>query len=175
MREAPIEQRFVSLWLAGLVLFAGVIWLSMPLAIDAVPGGIVDHQAAGSAKEVGRIQQAWASADLTGQAQLAMLADLVFILVYTMGAWFGGLTFMQDTRPKLKRLGWLLAGCAALFLVSDMIETLAQVVQLLNDRGSDGLAALAAVAQPIKTVAWLITFFGVIAGFAIRRFSPPVG
>lgn len=175
MRDAPIEQRFISLWLAGLVLFAGVVWLSLPLAIDAVPGGIVDHQAAGTAAEVVRIQQAWAAADLTGQARLAMLGDVVFIVIYAMGAWFGGLVFMQDARPRMKRLGWLLAATAALFLVSDLAETLAQIVQLMRERGSDGLAALAATAQPIKMVAFLVTLFGVIAGLAIRRFSPSVG
>lgn len=175
MRETPLEQRFISLWLAGLVLFGGVIWLSLPLAIEAVPGGIVDHQAAGSAAEVNRIQQAWANDDLTGNAQLAMLADIAFIVVYGLGAWFGGLTFMQDSRPKLKRLGWLLAGAAALFLASDLIETLAQIVQLMGTRGSDGLAKVAAIAQPVKMVAFLVTLIGVIVGFAVRRFSPPTG
>ena len=171
----PIEQRFISLWLAGLVLFGGVIWLSLPLAIEAVPGGIIDHQAAGSAAEVSRIQQAWARDDLTGNAQLAMLGDIAFIVVYGMGGWFGGLTFMQDARPRLKRLGWLLAGAAALFLASDLIETLAQIVQLMGDRGSDGLAKIAAIAQPIKMAAFLVTLVGVVAGLAVRRFSPPIG
>ena len=173
MSEARIEQRFISLWVAGLALFALAIWLSLPLRIDAVPGGILDHQAAGSAAEVNRIQQAWEGAGLAERAQMAMFGDLVFIVVYGMGAWYGGLAFAQESRPKLRRLGWLLVGAAALFLATDLLETIAQLVQLLGLRGSDGLATLAATVQPVKMVAWLVTFFGVIAGLAVRQISPP--
>ncbi|OZA92520.1 MAG: hypothetical protein B7X57_07950, partial [Erythrobacter sp. 34-65-8] len=69
--------------------------------------------------------------------------------------------------------GWLLVGAAALFLATDLLETIAQLVQLLGQRGSDGLATLAATVQPVKMVAWLVTFFGVIAGLVVRRISPP--
>lgn len=175
MTRTAIEQRFISLWLAGLALFAFVIWLSLPLMIDAVPGGIIDHQAAGTAAEAARIQQAWADAGLTERAQMAMLGDVVFIVIYGMGAWFGGLAFAQDDRPKLKRLGWLLMGAAALFLVTDLLETLAQLVQLLSERGSNSLAAIAATAQPVKMTAWLVTFVAAVAGLVIRRIYPPVG
>lgn len=175
MNDPRAFQRFVSLWPGGLALFAFVIWLSMPLAIDAVPGGILDHQAAGSAAEINRIQQAWVAAGLAERAQMAMLGDLVFIVVYGLGAWYGGLWFAQDGRPKLKRLGWLLAVAAALFLATDLTETLAQLVQLARGQGSDGLSALAATVRPIKMVAWLVSFFGVIAGLVVRRISPPAG
>lgn len=175
MTRETVEQRFISLWLAGLGLFAFVIWLSLPLMIDAVPGGIIDHQAAGSAAEAARIQQAWAEAGLAERAQMAMFGDLVFIVVYGMGAWFGGLSFAQDARPRLKRLGWLLMGAAALFLMTDLLETLAQLVQLLRQSGSNSLSAIAAAAQPVKMTAWLITFIAALSGLVVRRISPPVG
>lgn len=175
MRNDVRQQRFISLLLAGLALFAFVIWLSQPLMIEAVPGGIIDHQTAGDAREINRIHAAWQSAGLAERAQLAMFGDLVFIIVYGLGAWYGGLWFAQDGRPKLRRLGWLLVGAAALFLMADLTETLAQVVQLLRNQGNDGLAGVAAVAQPVKMAAWLVTFFGVIAGFVVRRISPPAG
>lgn len=175
MSDPKVFQRFVSLWPAGLALFAFVIWLSMPLAIDAVPGGILDHQAAGSAAEVDRIQQAWAAAGLAERAQMAMLGDLVFIVIYGLGAWYGGLWFSQDSRPKLRRLGWLLAGTAIMFLATDLTETLAQLVQLARGQGSDGLAGLAATVRPVKMVAWLVTFFAVLAGLVVRRISPSAG
>jgi hypothetical protein len=175
MKEAPLEQRFISLWLTGLVLFAVVIWLSLPLRIEPVPGGIIDHQAAGSAMEVERIHQAWAEAGLAERAQMAMFGDLVFIVIYGLGAWYGGLWFAQDGRPKLKRIGWLVVTAAGLFLVTDLTETLAQLVQLTRDRGSNGLAALAAMAQPVKMAAWMVTFVGVIAGLVVRRISPAAG
>lgn len=175
MSDPKVFQRFVSLWSAGLALFAFVIWLSMPLAIDAVPGGILDHQAAGSAADVDRIQQAWVAAGLAERAQMAMLGDLVFIVFYGLGAWYGGLWFAQDSRPKLRRLGWLLAGTALVFLATDLTETLAQLVQLARGQGSDGLSGLAATVRPVKMVAWLVTFFGVIAGLVVRRISPSAG
>ena len=175
MNDPRAFQRFVSLWPAGLVLFAFVIWLSLPLQIDAVPGGILDHQAAGSAMEVDRIQQAWGAAGLTERAQMAILGDLVFIVIYGLGAWYGGLWFAQDARPKLRRLGWLLAGTALVFLATDLTETLAQLVQLARGQGSDGLATLAATVRPVKMVAWLVTFFAVIAGLVVRRNYPPAG
>ena len=101
--------------------------------------------------------------------------DLVFIVIYGLGAWYGGLWFAQDTRPKLRRLGWLLAGTAVVFLATDLTETLAQLVQLARGQGSDGLAALAAIVRPVKMVAWLVTFFAVVAGLVVRRISPSAG
>lgn len=175
MNDPRAFQRFVSLWPAGLALFAFVIWLSLPLATDAVPGGILDHQAARTAAEVERIQQAWAGKGLDERARMAMLGDLVFIVVYGLGAWYGGLWFAQDARPRLARLGWLLVGAAALFLVTDLTETLAQLVQLTRGQGSDGLATIAATARPVKMVAWLVTFFGIVAGLVVRRILPPAG
>lgn len=175
MNHPRAFQRFVSLWPAGLALFALVIWLSWPLQIAAVPGGILDHQAAGTGQEVERIQSAWAAAGLAEQARMAMLGDLVFIVTYGLGAWYGGSWFAQDTRLKLKRMGWLLLGASVLFLVTDLTETLAQLVQLTRGQGSDGLAGLAATVRPIKVVAWLVTFFAVIAALVVRRISPPAG
>ena len=175
MTDPRAFQRFVSLWPAGLALFAFVIWLSLPLAIDAVPGGILDHQAAGSAAEAGRIQQAWQQAGLAERARMAMLGDLVFIVVYGLGAWYAGLWFAQDPRLRLRRHGWLLVAAAGVFLVTDLAETLAQLVQLTREQGSDGLAALAATVRPVKMVAWLVTFVGVIAGLVVRRILPPAG
>ena len=37
-------------------------------------------------------------------------------------------------------------------------------------RGSDTLAATAATVQPVKIIAWIVTFFGILAGLVVRRF-----
>ncbi len=48
-------------WLIGLASFAMTLALHTPLILTAVPGGMLDHQAAGTAAEVDRIQAAWRS------------------------------------------------------------------------------------------------------------------
>lgn len=169
------ERNFRRIWPAGLALFALVIWLSLPLAIPDVPGGILDHQSAGSAAQVDAIQQAWSIAGLHDRALTAMIGDLVFIGVYGLGAWYGGLAFMEHPAAKMRRLGMMVVAASALFVVSDYTETLAQVIQLLERRGSDNLAGVAAWVRPIKIAAWLVTFGGILAGLAVRRFSPRAG
>lgn len=163
------ERNFRRIWPAGLVLFALVIWLGLPLGIPAAPGGILDHQAAGSAARVDAIQQAWIEAGLYERALTAMVGDLVFIGVYGLGAWYGGLAFMEHPAAKLRRLGMLLVAASALFVLTDYTETFAQVIQLLERRGSDDLAAIAAWVRPIKIVAWVVTFAGILAGLIVRR------
>ena len=46
-------------WVSGLIAFAITIYLGSPLAIEAVPGGILDHQQATDAAAVNAIQSAW--------------------------------------------------------------------------------------------------------------------
>ena len=80
------KESYLIWWLGGLAIFAVSLMIHAPLAIEAVPGGILDHQAASDAGEVDRIQTAWRDAGLMTQARLAMASDLVFILVYSFGA-----------------------------------------------------------------------------------------
>jgi len=169
------ERAFRRYWPAGLALFALAIWLGWPLAIPAVPGGILDHQAAGSAAEVNRIQQAWIEAGLYERARTAMIGDLVFIGVYGLGAWYGGLAFTGHPAPKLRRLGMLIVAASALFVLTDYTETIAQFIQLMEQSGSDGLSAIAAWVRPVKIVAWVVTFVGIIAGLVVRRKTPANG
>lgn len=163
------EAKFRILWPAGLALFALTVWLSLPLAIDGVPGGILAHQAAGTAQRVEAIQQAWTAAGLYGQARIAMVSDIVFITVYGLGAWYGGLALMDHPAPRLRRLGMLLVAAAAIYIMADYAETFAELVQLLQQRGSEHLAWLAAHARPVKVVAWPVTFLAVLAGLVLRR------
>lgn len=173
MADNRYERLFRILWPAGLALFAAIIWIGLPLGIEGVPGGILDHQAAGSAARVDAIQQAWIEAGLYDRALVAMLGDILFITVYGLGSWYGGLAFMQDERQRLRRLGMMLVGAAMLFIATDYAETFAQILQLWQQRGSDTLAGVAATVRPVKVVAWLVTFFGILAALAVRRFSRP--
>lgn len=166
-----LHRAFLWLWIGGLVLFAIVIALGLPLGITEVPGGILDHQAAGTAAEVDRIQRAWADAGLLGQARLAMMGDLVFIGVYGAGSVLGGLWFNRVGTGRVRTLGLLVALAGAVFLVTDYLETVSQLIQLWRFEGSDTLAGLAATVRPIKILAWLVSFFGVLLALLLRRKS----
>lgn len=158
-----LRRAFLSTWLAGLVLFAIVIALSLPLAIPCVPGGIMDHQAAGTAAEVDRIQRAWRLAGLWNRATIAMIGDLVFIGIYGAGSVLAGLHFRRAPTAGLRLLGKGIVAAGVLFLVSDYAETVSELIQLIRFEGDDGLATLAATVRPVKLVVWVATLMGVIA------------
>lgn len=169
--ESANWQRFRILWPAGLVAFALVIWIGFPLAIEGVPGGILAHQSAGSAFQVDMIQRAWSLAGLYERALLSMVGDIVFITIYGLGSWYGGLAFMEEADTRLRRLGMLLVGAAIVFIATDYAETFSQIIQLWQMRGSDTLASVAATVRPVKVVAWVITFVGTLAALVVRRNS----
>lgn len=164
-----LRRAFLTLWIGGLVAFAIVILLSLPLVLTEVPGGIGDHQKAATAQEAWRIQQAWTAAGLAGAARLAMIADLVFIGIYGAGSLLGGLWLRRE---GVGVTGSLVAIAAITFLLTDYAETVAQLVQLLQGRGDDALAQLAATMRPVKMAAWFVTFLGVPIGLFLRRKSP---
>ena len=160
-------------WLWGLVAFAIVIVLSMAVMHpESVTLGIAEHQAAGSAARVDEIQGQWGEGGVRTLAIIAMLGDLVFIGIYGWGSWLAGRSFMA-MRGAARMLGMLIAISAITFLVTDYTETILQVVQLLSEQGSDWMAAVAATVRPVKIVAWIATFGGVLMALAIRRFGAP--
>lgn len=169
-----LKRAVLWFWVGGLVLFAIVIALSLPLGITEVPGGIGDHQAAATAMEVNRIQRAWAEVGLLDQARLAMIGDLVFIGVYGVGSVLGGLWFNRIGTGGLKSLGRLIVLAGAVFLITDYAETICQFIQLTNFAGDDTLAEIAATARPPKMLAWLVSFFGMLLALALRRKSTSV-
>ena len=158
-------------WLWGLVAFAIVIVLSMAVMHpESVTLGIAEHQAAGSAARVDEIQGQWREGGVRTLAIIAMLGDLVFIGIYGWGSWLAGRSFMA-MRGAARMLGMLIAISAIIFLVTDYTETILQVVQLLSEQGSDWMAAVAATVRPVKIVAWIATFGGVLMALAVRRFG----
>ena len=163
-------RAFLAWWLGGLALFAIVIWLHAPLAIDAVPGGIGDHQAAGTAAEVDRIQREWRLAGLNDRAAVAMLGDMVFIGIYAFGSLLGGRVLRASGGRVQRLLGDAVIAGSIVFCVTDYLVTICQFVQFMQMRGSDLLAATAATVQPVKIIAWIVTFFGILAGLVVRRF-----
>jgi len=168
------QRNFWRYWLGGLLLFAILIALAAELKIAEVPGGLAAHQSASSAAAVDRIQMAWQEAGVINIARLVMAIDFLFVTVYSAGAFIGGLLFMRSgpgqlQSPKLRKLGGLIAFAAAVFFVTDNTENAAQTIQLIRMQGDDRLASLAAFLGPIKGVALITSFIGIIAAFLGQR------
>lgn len=163
------RKRFLMWWIGGIIAFAIVLFLHFPLIIDAVPGGIGAHQAAGDAAAVNAIQTAWAEAGVLGSAKIAMIGDLIFIGIYGIGSVLGGLYFRTHGTGITRHIGSIVALCGAVFLLTDYGETIAQFIQLTGNEGSDALAGFAATLRPIKMVTWTATFIGILAALIIQR------
>lgn len=157
-------------WLLGLGVFAVVILLGIVLR-QSSDFGIVDHQVAATAERVNEIQANWRSSGVRGLAILAMAGDLVFIGIYSYGAWMAGRSLTVGQSGLVRALGSLVVVAALVFCVTDYAETVLQFVQLVSEQGSDAMAGVAATVQPWKVAAWLFTFFGVLAALVVRRFS----
>lgn len=169
MPETTLERRFWRFWLGGLLLLALMIAMNPLFTNEISPWGIRDHQSAGTAARIDAIQTAWQAAGVMGWARLGMAIDLVYIAVYSFGAYCGGRLFTQSNRPTLRRLGWVVVAAAIIVCVADYAETICQFVQAMTMAGSDLLAGIAATAQPIKSIAFLTTFFGLLAALLFRR------
>jgi hypothetical protein len=171
MPETLLERRFWRYWLGGLLILAVMIamnpWFTNPVS----PWGIRDHQSAGTAIRVDAIQAAWRAAGVMDLAQLGIAIDLIYIGVYSFGAYCGGRLFAQSARPHIRRLGWVIVAAALIVGVADYIETICQFVQALTFKGDDMLAGIAATAQPIKSTAFLVSFFGLLAALFLRRMA----
>jgi hypothetical protein len=171
MNESLLEERFWRYWLGGLVLLAIMIAMNPWFSNDVSPWGIRDHQSAATALRVDAIQGAWQAAGVMNLARFGIAMDLVYIAIYSFGAWCGGRLFSASTAPMLRRLGWVIAVAAILLGIADYAETICQFVQAMTLNGSDTLAAIAAFAQPIKTTAFLTTFIGLLVALMLRRMA----
>ena len=166
--ESTLERNFWRFWLGGLLILAAMIAMNPWFVTDVSPWGIRDHQSAGSAARVDAIQAAWQAAGVLGQARLGIAIDLVYIAVCSFGAYCGGRLFAQSQNVSLRRLGWIIVAAAVVVGIADYAETICQFIQVMQFKGSDLLAGIAATAQPIKTTAFLVSFFGLLTALLIR-------
>jgi hypothetical protein len=171
MPETLLERRFWRFWLGGLLLLALMIAMNPMFANEISPWGIRDHQSAGTAARIDAIQGAWQAAGVMGWARLGMVIDLVYIGVYSFGAFCGGRLFAQCKQPGLRRVGSVVVVAAMVVGIADYAETICQFIQAMTMTGSDLLAGIAATAQPIKSIAFLTTFFGLLAALFLRRMA----
>lgn len=162
-------RNFWIFWLGGLAIFLFNVATIGPLMTDVAPTGILDHQSAGTAERVDAIQQSWAAAGQMNYAKWSMITDLVFIGLYTIGGILGGRLIWQEAHsPSLKKLGLFLVLTYFLFGLFDYVETISQITQVLQEKGSDTLAGVAAFARPPKIATWIIGTIGMIAALIWR-------
>lgn len=171
MTETLLEKRFWRYWLGGLLILAIMIAMNPWFSNEVSPWGIRDHQSAGTALRIDAIQAAWQTAGVMNLARFGIALDLVYIGVYSFGAYCGGRLFAQSEKLSLRRLGWVIVAAALILCVADYVETLSQFVQAMTFKGSDLLAGIAATAQPIKSTAFLTSFFGLLAALLLRRMA----
>lgn len=169
--ESPLERRFWRFWLSGILLLAVQIVMNVWLITDVSPLGISDHQAAGNAARIDAIHSSWTASGVMHLAIAGMILDLIFIGVYAWGAFAGGRMFASSGRNMLSRLGSIIMVAAVGFCIADYAETICQLVQATFTGGNDKLASTAANARPVKTVLFLVTFFGLMLGLFIRRMT----
>ena len=171
MIESLLEKRFWRYWLGGLLILAIMIAMNPWFANEVSPWGIRDHQSAATALRIDAIQAAWQAAGVMNLARFGIALDLVYIGVYSFGAYCGGRLFAQSEKLSLRRLGWVIMAAALVVGVADYVETTCQFVQAMTFKGSDLLAGIAATAQPIKSTAFLTSFFGLLAALLLRRMA----
>ncbi|VAW01038.1 hypothetical protein MNBD_ALPHA04-1469 [hydrothermal vent metagenome] len=163
-------RNFWIFWIGGLLVFGILVATGDILQTGVAPGGILDHQAAGTADRVDAIQQSWAEAGVLSQARLGMIGDLIFISLYMIGGIIGGRLIWQYGRsPTLKKLGLLLVISYFIFGLSDYVETISQFIQLLQMQGSDALAGVAAIFRPIKVAAFIVGTLVMISALIWHR------
>jgi hypothetical protein len=167
-QETALERRFWTFWLSGIMLLAAQIVMNVWLFTETAPLGMSDHQAAGNAARVDIIHASWTAAGVMDLAIYSMELDLIFIGVYAWGAFAGGRMFAAAPHAMLTRLGKVIMVAAAGFAVADYAETISQLMQVAVGGGHDMLSGIAATARPIKTILFMVTFFGVLVSLAIR-------
>jgi hypothetical protein len=138
---------------------------------DVSPWGISDHQSAGNAAKIDAIQRQWHADGVLWLARLSMVIDLVFIAVYSWGGWLGGKMMGVSNSSAARHLAILIMASAVLFGVTDYAETICQFVQVMQFKGSDRLAAIAAAARPVKFLAWIVTFVCLLVALLLRRMT----
>lgn len=168
MIRAVIRARPYAGYALGVAMLGVLVWLAMPLAVPGAPGGLTEHQTAGSAAAIDRVQAAWRGAGVEGRAKAVMLLDLAFIAVFSRGAMAAG----RHLRAGGQRwTGAMALAAGAVFLVTDGAETVAQTVMLWRFAGNDTLASIAAAMQRPKLAALAAALLAVPLGAAMRRFS----
>lgn len=162
-------RNFWIFWGGGLALFLYLIISGGALETIVAPNGILDHQSAATAERVNAIQQSWSDAGVLELARWGMIVDLVFITLYMSGGIIGGRLIWQRAKsPTLKKIGLLCVLSYFFFGLSDYVETICQLVQLVCEQGSDIFAGTAVMALPVKIITWFVGTVAMITALIWR-------
>ena len=146
-------RNFWILWLGGLLIITYLLSQSDQLVTDVAPRGMMDHQGAGDADTVDRIHASWES--IWAFVQGAILLDLLFIAMYSVGGMMGGILVRREAHSRiLKAVGTAAFLAYALFGLFDFTETICQALQVFVTGGNDVQAGIAALAQMPKFAAF---------------------
>jgi len=163
---------FWIFYLIGIGVFAYIAATNSALATDVSPGGILDHQSAGTGVRADQIHAAWKAKGVFDFAAVSMSLDLVFITFATIAGVMAGY-LMARAGGARGMLGWTVLLVWIVFGACDYIETGCQLVQVLQDAGSDELAGLAATVKPPKIAAFLAGTLALWAGLVWTWFVRP--
>lgn len=154
---------FWIFYVVSWAVFAYIAVTNTQMVTPVSPGGILDHQSAATAMRADQIHDAWKAKGTFGFAAVSMSLDLVFITFATLAGVVAG--YLMARAGGLRGMfGWLVLGVWALFGACDYIETTCQLVQVLQDKGSDELAGLAATVKPPKMAAFVAGTLALWAG-----------
>lgn len=164
MSQLANWRNFWILWLTGIAIIVVLVSQNERLVTDVAPQGMVDHQLAATAQRVEAIHDSWRAAGAMGFFKIAILFDLLFIVLYSVGGVIGGLLVRRGARSGLlKALAGLAVLAYAAFGILDFTETLCQAIQGFLTGGNDALASTAATAQPPKMFAFFVGFPSLVA------------
>lgn len=164
-----VERYFWRFWIGGLAIMVLMIAINPIFINDVSPWGIRDHQSAGSAAHIDEIHSAWQAAGVMEYAQAMLALDLVYIAMYSFGAFCGGRMFLAAKRAALKWLGAIILAAAVVIAVADSIETICQLIQTMQVKGDNRLAGIAATVQPLKSTAFFTSLIAIPLALAVRK------
>ena len=152
-------RSFWILWVGGLVIIITLVSQNDQLVTQLVPRGMVDHQAASTADRVDEIHRSWADHGRMRFARIAMIFDLLFIVIYSIGGMIGGILIRKQAHSAiLTGLGGVVLVAYAAFGILDFIETACQAIQLFATGGNDALARTASTVRLPKLAAFAVGF-----------------
>ncbi len=108
------------------VLLATMVRLDQPLRTAAAPRGIVSFELAGSPEAIREILISW-GVDGRRNAALSLQLDYAFLLAYALVLSLlctGVAHAWPESHPRLRRTGFILAGCQWLAALLDLVENI---------------------------------------------------
>ncbi len=121
------RKKIVRLLVVGItaaVLLTAMVLLDRPLKTEAAPQGIVSLELAGSYEKARRILASWGESGRRN-ATLSLWIDYAFLIAYAVVlSWLcaGVAHNWTHSQPRIRRMGFILAGCQWIAALLDSFE-----------------------------------------------------